>query len=723
MGNCLACLDKQIKPKAQPKVVYYKGHLVAQAQIDKLERIRNAQVAARQSLSMHRSNVRQYRASIDQQRRALDGFFSRFSADAKAVMFAAKLRARAKRAAALGGVHGVLTITIKQAYDLMAADSNGLSDPYVIVRCGKQELKTKVVEKNLNPIWNEQHCLTGMAAMFQQHGLQLSVYDKDHFMKRDDHLGGLTVPLALQHGATTQFVERLPTKGSLAFAVGWTASSASPSATSVHAHLGHSPSCGLAGAPRPPPLPRSALRVETGLLRVVVQRGVGLLAGDLNGRSDPYVVCEAGGQQRKTKTIKGTLDPVWEETLELPGLLSDFEATGITLRVFDWDRIGSDDPLGTVHCSLADVGEGTRSSYREFVEALPTKGSVLFKVAWIADADDAMHPLYAAADDAKPASADRPLAAVGTVRVTLKRAYGLKAADSNGKSDPYVKVVHGAKTKKTKIIYKELDPVWNETVEFEALTMSELLREGLTLKVFDHDTIGFDDPLGELRVGCEELRRLDHVDYVERLPTQGTLVFAVAFDTSKSQPLPNPSLLKGLSSALGRVPPPPVAPSNAGFHVEVGGDNARYAPVKPADEGLEGDAMRQAARLAEHEVGVLRVLLKRAQGLKAADMNGKSDPYVKLSAATVKNKKSKTIKATLDPTWNETIDLPGRLGDFHTSGLQLRVFDWDFIGSDDPLGDLHVPLIHMHAENPTDYIEPLPTKGTMFFRVSWIPNS
>jgi Ca2+-dependent lipid-binding protein len=53
------------------------------------------------------------------------------------------------------------TVTILSAVGLRAADSNGLSDPFVKVHCGydnttKTIFKTTVIKKNLNPIWNHE---------------------------------------------------------------------------------------------------------------------------------------------------------------------------------------------------------------------------------------------------------------------------------------------------------------------------------------------------------------------------------------------------------------------------------------------------------------------------------------------------------------------------------------------------------------------------------------
>lgn len=49
----------------------------------------------------------------------------------------------------------------------------------------------------------------------------------------------------------------------------------------------------------------------------------------------------------------------------------------------------------------------------------------------------------------------------------------------------------------------------------------------------------------------------------------------------------------------------------------------------------------------------LVVTVVEARNLPAADLNGKSDPYVQLTLKNVVHK-TKVVKATLNPTWKET---------------------------------------------------------------------
>lgn len=59
------------------------------------------------------------------------------------------------------GNQGILELKILRGHDLVPKDSNGLSDPYVVVKYGSQTMfRSKVIKKSLNPEWNEVATLT-----------------------------------------------------------------------------------------------------------------------------------------------------------------------------------------------------------------------------------------------------------------------------------------------------------------------------------------------------------------------------------------------------------------------------------------------------------------------------------------------------------------------------------------------------------------------------------
>ena len=52
-----------------------------------------------------------------------------------------------------------LKLKIFEARGLLSMDSNGLSDPYCELHLRGQRFRTKVVQKSLNPVWEEEWLL------------------------------------------------------------------------------------------------------------------------------------------------------------------------------------------------------------------------------------------------------------------------------------------------------------------------------------------------------------------------------------------------------------------------------------------------------------------------------------------------------------------------------------------------------------------------------------
>ncbi|KAJ6790843.1 putative ADP-ribosylation factor GTPase-activating protein AGD11 isoform X1 [Iris pallida] len=85
-----------------------------------------------------------------------------------------------------------------------------------------------------------------------------------------------------------------------------------------------------------------------GLIKVNVIRGINLAIRDVV-TSDPYVILTLGHQSTKTKVIKSSLNPVWNEKL----MLSIPEPIPpLKLQVYDKDTFKTDDRMGEAEIDI-----------------------------------------------------------------------------------------------------------------------------------------------------------------------------------------------------------------------------------------------------------------------------------------------------------------------------------------------------------------------------------
>ncbi|EKX32636.1 hypothetical protein GUITHDRAFT_58474, partial [Guillardia theta CCMP2712] len=89
-------------------------------------------------------------------------------------------------------------------------------------------------------------------------------------------------------------------------------------------------------------------------LEVVVESARHLPKMDTMGTCDAYCVINYSGEERKSSVKKNTYSPDWGERL-------DFEVEGggevkeMTVDVWDYDMVGSNDKVGSVRISAAEL--------------------------------------------------------------------------------------------------------------------------------------------------------------------------------------------------------------------------------------------------------------------------------------------------------------------------------------------------------------------------------
>ncbi|XP_029692087.1 synaptotagmin-C [Takifugu rubripes] len=216
--------------------------------------------------------------------------------------------------------------------------------------------------------------------------------------------------------------------------------------------------------------------------------------------------------------------------------------------------------------------------------------------------------------------------------VKILKALDLPAKDANGFSDPYVKIYLLPDRKKkfqTKVHRKTLNPVFNETFQF-GVPLNELHSRKLHFSVYDFDRFSRHDLIGQVVVD----NLLDFSEGSGDKPIWRDIVEGTAEKADLGE----------LNFSL------------------------CYLPT----------------------AGRLTVTIIKATNLKAMDLTGFSDPYVKASLVCdgrrLKKRKTSIKKNTLNPTYNEALvfDIPNE--NIESVCIVIAVMDYDCIGHNEVIG-------------------------------------
>ncbi|XP_029102522.1 synaptotagmin-C-like [Scleropages formosus] len=216
--------------------------------------------------------------------------------------------------------------------------------------------------------------------------------------------------------------------------------------------------------------------------------------------------------------------------------------------------------------------------------------------------------------------------------VKILKALDLPAKDANGFSDPYVKIYLLPDRKKkfqTKVHRKTLNPVFNETFQF-GVALAELHSRKLHFSIYDFDRFSRHDLIGQVVVD----NLLDFSEGNSEKPVWRDIVEGTAEKADLGE----------LNFSL------------------------CYLPT----------------------AGRLTATVIKATNLKAMDLTGFSDPYVKASlicdGRRLKKRKTSIKKNTLNPVYNEALvfDIPNE--NIDNVSLIIAVMDYDCIGHNEVIG-------------------------------------
>nr|XP_046243016.1 multiple C2 and transmembrane domain-containing protein 1-like isoform X5 [Scatophagus argus] len=449
----------------------------------------------------------------------------------------------------------------------------------------------------------------------------------------------------------------------------------------------------------PAPQPPSPAMYQ---LDIVLKKGNNLAIRDRTGTSDPYVKFKIAGKEVfRSKTIHKNLNPVWDERVSL---LVETLRDPLYVKVFDYDFGLQDDFMGSAYLHLESLEhqrtlditldlkdpqypEHDLGSLDLAVTLSPKEGDVrdatmLLRRNW---KRSSKYQSMRLSDVHRKAQLWR-----GIVSISLIEGRNLQPMDANGLSDPYVKFRMGHQKYKSKTIPKTLNPQWREQFDFH---LYEEQGGFVDITVWDKDAGKKDDFMGRCTIDLSLLSK-EHTHKLD-LPLEegeGVLVLLVTLTASAAVSISDLSV------------------------------NMLDDPHERHQIMQRYSAWRSFHNL--KDVGVVQVKVIRAEGLMAADVTGKSDPFcvVELSNDRLQ---THTVYKNLNPEWNKVFTF--NVKDIH-SVLEVTVYDEDRDRSADFLGKVAIPLLNIQNGERKAYALKSkeltgPTKGVIFLEIDVIFNA
>ncbi|KAM4808127.1 rabphilin-3A [Rhinophrynus dorsalis] len=258
-------------------------------------------------------------------------------------------------------------------------------------------------------------------------------------------------------------------------------------------------------------------------LHCSIIKAKGLKPMDSNGLADPYVKLHllpgaSKANKLRTKTLRNTRNPVWNETLVYHGI-TDEELQRKTLRisVCDEDKFGHNEFIGETRFSLKKLKPNQKKNFNVCLErVIPMKrAGTTGSVRGMALYEDETDRGGDVEDRGKILVSLMYSTQQGGLIIGVVRCVHLAAMDANGYSDPFVKLWLkpdvGKKSKfKTQIKKKTLNPEFNEEFFYE-IKHSDLAKKQLDISVWDYDIGKSNDYIGGCQLGINAKgERLKH---------------------------------------------------------------------------------------------------------------------------------------------------------------------------------------------------------------------
>uniref|UniRef100_A0A8C6VRY2 Multiple C2 and transmembrane domain-containing protein 2 n=1 Tax=Naja naja TaxID=35670 RepID=A0A8C6VRY2_NAJNA len=412
----------------------------------------------------------------------------------------------------------LLMIHLKEGRNLVIRDRCGTSDPYVKFKLnGKTLYKSKVVYKNLNPVWDETVVLP-IQSLDQK--LWVKVYDRD--LTSSDFMGSAVLMLhKLELNRTTEMILKLEDPNSLEDDMG---------VIVLNLRLVVK-SCDTK---------RNASFMRTSRLVDTLQKNqlwngtvtVALLEGrniPIGGMTHIFVWLKMGQEKFKSQTLCKSANPQWREQFDFH-YFSDRKDV-LEIEIWGKDNKKHEEILGICKVDVGGLSE-KEANYLELpLEKQPGFLMMMISVApclGVSISDLCVCPLGDPSERKQIVqrysfrNSFQNMKDIGFLQVKLLKAVDLLAADFSGKSDPFCVLELGNSRLQSYTVYKNLNPEWNQVFTFPIKDIHDILE----VMVFDEDGDKPPDFLGKVAIPLLSIKNGQQSCYVLKnkdleLPSKG----------------------------------------------------------------------------------------------------------------------------------------------------------------------------------------------------------
>ncbi|KAK9727873.1 Tricalbin-2 [Basidiobolus ranarum] len=527
---------------------------------------------------------------------------------------------------------GILKVFIHQAKDLSST-----CDAYGTVKLnGNAILKTQVIKKKNNPLWEknvEMFISDKKNAIFE-----VDVMDERGFVA-DPVIGKFTTTLdeALNRDGQNPWYSLDGSAGKVRMTFVWRPVVIKGGVLS-------------AGRLAPP----------IGVVRLDLISGLKLKNTDLLGKADPYIIVSVANKQKaRTEYIEDSVDPTWNET-HFIGVRNPREI--FVIEVYDWDKFGKDSLIGSTSLNISELlgpqiaegqfGEGPVKQYQQPIKfESKERGTVCFN-AHFYPTNPITTPQEEHAEGVKEITELE--AAEGSV-VEKPEEKPAEPIDYTQFSTGLLSVLIGS-TKETK---KQLDSCFAEVLinnnEYNIVHRTEVKKK-VTDPIFNEECEAFVQEALFTKISVLIRQHNDSRTEIARVTLPVTEILDILTKTNS-----NDSSWYEFENHPGKI--------QLAF---------KFTPVNvDIDEALSVT-----------NKGVVAVKIIKANNLKAADSSGLSDPFVRVKLNDEKVFKTKTIKKSLNPEFDE--EFSASLMSRNQDVFLFEIFDWNQFQSQELLGRVQV---------------------------------